>query len=350
MSFPRALDSATVAPPENGVGGDASACSDSLCIRGEVKRVAIITLRLQPSACYLARRLRRSGVEIFLFDQRSSACPYNSGKFFWRLLRKRGLYCCVDNMLLYLADIQRRCVGRGLRYIRARLADPQARQDYSMARQRLESRGLPPVLRSDCDVIEEPWLNYIPVANINSRSDQAKVEAVGPDLVLLAGAPYVTVRTTNLARIAALNPHCGLSPDFAGNSPSIWANYERRFNDIGFTIHVVNATLDGGPIIDQERVEWEKTARISSLWPILAQRMYDRLIDITNGLIAGKEYKALAQRNTTVRPPAGLITKTIAEYRRQRFALSSKQGSKQPPGSSLSASVEERRTNASNVV
>jgi len=123
--------------------------------------------------------------------------------------------------------------------------------------------------------------------------------------------------------VACINAHCGITPDYAGSSPFDWASYERRFDDVGYTLHLVVPEVDSGPVIHQERVSWDRTKRLGHLWPMLAQRMYDKSADTALSLIAGESVVARPQGRTRINPPAGLFARLLAEWRRWRYASTS---------------------------
>jgi methionyl-tRNA formyltransferase len=176
-----------------------------------------------------------------------------------------------------------------------------------------------PALKTDPSIPTEPWLTYLEVKDINRSPDQDKLREVQPDLILLAGAPIITQSTIRLAKVACLNAHCGISPRYAGNSPVVWAVYERQFDQIGYTVHLAVPTVDGGPVLFQERIQWDPGEPLGSLWPPLAQGMYDKLADIAKGLIAGMQYVAVPQENVRVMPPAGYLTRCIARHRQRQY-------------------------------
>jgi methionyl-tRNA formyltransferase len=176
------------------------------------------------------------------------------------------------------------------------------------------------VLRPDPELVHEDWLKLIEVDAVNSKSGREQLRGLEPDLVLLAGAPILRRKTIEIARVACINPHCGITPDFAGSSPFDWAIYERRFEDVGYTVHLVEPTVDSGPILHQERIAWDPSRPNGHLWPILAQGMYDRLAEIVRSLIDGSTLYATPQGPPRVNPPAGLFARLASERVRKRHA------------------------------
>lgn len=274
-------------------------------IGGTIERIAILTTRLHPGAGYLARRLKDSGAEIAIINQRRLPVEPDSAAYFKRLWAKRGPFVAIDCFLLLVLKTTVAIAGSFVARARPRDVNEDAQA---------------PCLRADPDIVREPWLRYVEVDNVNQEADRERLRALRPDLILLAGAPILSGRTIQTARVACINPHCGITPDYAGSSPYDWPLVDGRYDDIGYTVHLVVPKVDSGPVIWQERVAWDPTRPLRHLSPILNQLMYDRLVEIVLEMRAGRRMTVTPQRVETVRPPAGLLTRLWAEFRRTRYA------------------------------
>ncbi len=270
-------------------------------IGGGIRKIAIVTIRENSCACYLARRLRATGAEIAFFNQTDLKVETRSREYFLRLWRKRGLANALDNLALYAAVLARGAFRR------------------SGASGYVQPAPLP-VMADDPALRHESWLTWVDIRDVNSDEGRGAVAAFAPDVMLLGGAPILGRRAITLPRVACINPHCGITPDYCGGSPPDWALYEGRFSDIGYTIHLVEPIVDSGPVIWQERLDWDPDTSITAFWPMLAQGMYDKLAEIGAGLVEGRRYRATPQGPPRVLPPAGLVVKAIADWRRRRFA------------------------------
>lgn len=272
-----------------------------------VRRIAILTIRMDPCACYLARKLKDCGAEIVVVNQRRLPVEIDSLAYFRRLFARRGLRIGLDYLLLHLVKSAVRAPGRALRALRP-------------AAGAVEAEPLAPALRRDPGLRDERWLTVVDVDDVNRPPDRDRLVALAPDLLLLAGAPILGRAAIGAARVACLNPHCGITPDYAGSSPFDWPIYERRFDDVGYTIHLVVPTVDGGPVLRQVRVPWDPTRGNRMLWPLLAQRMYDALAEVAVALVRGDVLEARPQAPVRVNPPAGLFARLVAERRRAAYA------------------------------
>lgn len=263
-------------------------------VAGRIERIAIITVGLHPCACQLASRLKPAGVDVRIFDQDEFPVPDYSWRFFKRLYKRRGLCIALDNFMLYAFGRLQWLAGGTWRRIR-RVPRVQGRVEPA---------------RVDVPVVK--------VRHINRSPGTEMLREFAPDLILLAGAPILSAATVGIARVACINTHCGITPLYAGSSPETWAVYERNFDAVGFTIHIVSRNVDGGPVLYQERVRWDRDQRVDLLWPKLATLMYQKLADITLDLIGGKAFTATPQSGVRAMPPAGLVVRMIAEHRRKQ--------------------------------
>jgi folate-dependent phosphoribosylglycinamide formyltransferase PurN len=289
---------------------------DAVRVSGPVRRIAIITIGYHPCACYLARKLSSSGVELFFFNQYAPIVRPHTLKYFRRLLIKRGFIICLDNLFLSFRS--------GIAFLIRRSCE----LANQLIRKKTNQISSIPALRNDPEIKDEQWLSVVDVKDINSKPDQDKLKTIKPDLILLAGAPVLSRSTIQCARIACLNPHEGITPLYAGNSPFVWPLYEKRFECIGFTIHLVDPIIDGGPVICQERINlrdcnnWEglKPKRLlDEIRLKVIQRKYDKLANITLAIIAGKTFLAVPQVNVRVTPPAGYFVSKIADFNWSKY-------------------------------
>jgi hypothetical protein len=261
-----------------------------------VRRIAVVTIRREPCACWLARRLAGCGAEVWLVSQSRMRVETDSWAYFRRFRARYGLRLALDYLLLFL-------VKTALGWTR-----------------RAGRPGGVPVLDARRDIGPDEGIRLLEIDDINRGPGHAAFAGLEPDLVLLAGAPVLGRAAIGVARLACINPHCGITPAYAGGSPFDWAIHERRFDDIGYTIHLVVPVVDAGPVLVQERIAWDPQRPNGQLWPILAQAMYERLAAIALALARGAALEAVALGPARVLPPAGLCARLLAEARRRAYA------------------------------
>jgi folate-dependent phosphoribosylglycinamide formyltransferase PurN len=105
------------------------------------------------------------------------------------------------------------------------------------------------------------------------------LQGVRPELCLLGDCGIVPPAVLTVPTIATLNAHPGILPDFRGLDTPLWAVLEERFGRVGCTLHVVDAGIDTGPILETRPYEWRGDETID--------RLMGRLDDECLTLLAG---------------------------------------------------------------
>ncbi|RZU54017.1 methionyl-tRNA formyltransferase [Krasilnikovia cinnamomea] len=78
--------------------------------------------------------------------------------------------------------------------------------------------------------------------------------ALAPDVIVATNwRTWIPPRIFTLPRLGTLNVHDSLLPAYAGFSPLIWALINNE-PEVGVTAHMMDATLDAGPIVLQRSV------------------------------------------------------------------------------------------------
>jgi folate-dependent phosphoribosylglycinamide formyltransferase PurN len=108
--------------------------------------------------------------------------------------------------------------------------------------------------------------------DMNRTSTAALFESFRPDVLLVAGAPVLKPRVFGIPRIAAINVHFGISPDYRGEHTLWWPMYRRDYGRIGVTIHLIDRGIDTGPALAQGFVavepdddEWTVEAKAAQM-------------------------------------------------------------------------------------
>lgn len=123
---------------------------------------------------------------------------------------------------------------------------------------RLQRLRLPiPGLHSVRGVARAHQVTLYETGNVNDPGFLETLRGLAPDVVVSVNASQkFGQRLLDLPKWGCINVHGALLPRYRGRLPSFWvlANGE---NETGATVHVMNADLDDGPIIRQERVAIE---------------------------------------------------------------------------------------------
>lgn len=110
-------------------------------------------------------------------------------------------------------------------------------------------------------------VNDVPVC-VATRADQSVIDAVHdarPDVILANNwRTWLPKDIFDAPTHGTLNVHDSLLPEYAGFSPILWALLNRETH-VGVTIHRMDETLDGGPIVAQQSIPVGPTSTTTEL-------------------------------------------------------------------------------------
>jgi len=108
------------------------------------------------------------------------------------------------------------------------------------------------------------------VASIRSGAVVAQIARLRPDVMAVACFPErLPPALLRLPPLGALNLHPSLLPRDRGPSPLFWA-FHRGADETGATVHLMEETLDTGPIVRQTRVPIPRGTPLADLERTLA--------------------------------------------------------------------------------
>jgi formyl transferase-like protein len=92
------------------------------------------------------------------------------------------------------------------------------------------------------------------VTNLNAPASRALLAGLAPDLLVSHACGILESHTVGLARVAAVNIHCGVLPQYRGHASTFWAMYRRDVGNIGVTVHLLAQVVDTGLPVGIARV------------------------------------------------------------------------------------------------
>jgi len=112
--------------------------------------------------------------------------------------------------------------------------------------------GVPRELPSEVDraVVELHSVNQVGVAE--------HLFANAPDIAITFGVGRVDPAIFEIPRWGTINVHRGITQRYRGLDSDLWAVHEENFDQIGVTIHFVDAQFDTGAIVSQKFVPVER--------------------------------------------------------------------------------------------
>lgn len=153
---------------------------------------------------------------------------------------------------------------------------------------RLAGRGLKPVASPIKARAAELGLPVYQPERIRDEQAEAHIRATNPDLmVVVAYGQILPARLLEAPRLGTVNVHASLLPRHRGAAPIEWAILSGD-SETGVTIMQMDAGVDTGPILAQERISIGPRETARSLEAQLATRGGSLLASTIGGLEHGR--------------------------------------------------------------
>jgi hypothetical protein len=104
------------------------------------------------------------------------------------------------------------------------------------------------------------------VADHNAPDTLALIRSLEPDLLVVHACGILKPATYGLARLAAINIHCGVLPEYRGHASTFWSMFNEDADNIGVTVHLVAKTVDTGAPVGITRVPMSADDDDMTMW------------------------------------------------------------------------------------
>lgn len=126
--------------------------------------------------------------------------------------------------------------------------------------------------RLDADVIH--------VKDLNSAAAREAIAALQPDILVVHATGILKEPTIALARVAAINIHCGVLPEYRGHASTFWAMSRGDADNIGVSVHLVARTVDTGAPLAVERVRMDAADDDLTMWIKAFRRGVEAVVSV----------------------------------------------------------------------
>jgi folate-dependent phosphoribosylglycinamide formyltransferase PurN len=94
----------------------------------------------------------------------------------------------------------------------------------------------------------------IPISSVNDEDAQRQLKQLQPDVVFLAGCRMVGKATLAEIICPVINYHAGINPKYRGMNGGYFARANDDAMNFGTTVHLVDAGVDTGGILYQQKI------------------------------------------------------------------------------------------------
>ena len=109
-------------------------------------------------------------------------------------------------------------------------------------------------------LVDDPIKNskILNLSSINSIETMKILRKYNPGLVIINGTRIISETILNSIDAKFINTHAGINPLYRGLHGGYWALIENNINKCGFTVHLVDAGIDTGNILEQGLIKPSK--------------------------------------------------------------------------------------------
>jgi len=106
----------------------------------------------------------------------------------------------------------------------------------------------------------------VSVRSLNSPQARAILQEWRPDLIIVHATGILKRETYGIARVGALNIHCGVLPEYRGHASTFHALSRGDLENLGVTVHHVAPVVDTGTSVGIGRVLFEPDDDDVTMW------------------------------------------------------------------------------------
>ena len=99
-----------------------------------------------------------------------------------------------------------------------------------------------------------PPSKIIKVQSVNAQECVDAILRENPKLIVLNGTRIIAARVLSQIQCPVLNTHVGITPLYRGCHGGYWALYSNDPENCGVTIHMVDAGINTGAVLEQARI------------------------------------------------------------------------------------------------
>ena len=140
----------------------------------------------------------------------------------------------------------------------------------------------------NCRPNRKPGQKIIHVPSANAPECLQAIADIRPGVVLLAGCRLLSRQTLAKMPCPVLNYHAGITPKYRGMNGGYWALASGDAENFGTTVHLVDAGVDTGGVLQQARGKPEPGDTISSYALRQAAFSRDICVEAVSDALAGK--------------------------------------------------------------
>ena len=144
------------------------------------------------------------------------------------------------------------------------------------------------IAEMDLDTAPNPHCRIYEVGSVNAMAARAALAMINPDVVLVIGTRIIGRETLAAIKAPIINSHAGWNPKYRGQAGGYWALAQGDPDYAGVTVHLVDAGVDTGGVLYQERFAATRADSFASYYYIQAGVSRSLVIAAIEDALSGK--------------------------------------------------------------
>jgi methionyl-tRNA formyltransferase len=164
--------------------------------------------------------------------------------------------------------------------------------------------------------LEDVATEVVRVPTLNGNEARDALRRLGADVAISLDNAIIRPETFSLPAHGTINVHHGAVPDYRGGPPVFW-ELRDGLDRVGFTIHLVDAGIDTGPVLARGEAAIERRGTLAETLAATIPRLHEASLDALEAVLDTAAFEGERQ-------PSGKqyrTTPTLGDYLSVRRSL-----------------------------
>lgn len=141
---------------------------------------------------------------------------------------------------------------------------------------------------NDLNCEPNPACRRYGIGSVNAMACRAALAMLKPDVVVVLGTRIIGKETLAAIAVPVINSHAGWNPAYRGQAGGYWALANGDRDHAGVTVHLVDAGVDTGGILYQDRFQPSKADSYSTYFYLQAGASRPLLVKAVEDAVNGR--------------------------------------------------------------
>lgn len=157
----------------------------------------------------------------------------------------------------------------------------------------------------------------VPITRVPTlNGNEARAALRGADVAVSLDNALISEATFSIPSHGTVNVHHGSVPEYRGGPPVFWELADGR-DEVGFTVHRIDAGIDTGPVLAAGTVPIARRATLAETLAATIPALHAASLDALEEVLLSGDFDGRPQEG----PGRHRTTPTLADYLRVRSAL-----------------------------